>query len=175
MADATPTDYRIELLSNKHGRAGFSSGVDTLDRYFRTQASQDTRRRVASCFVLVTAGGSIAGYYTLSAMSIALIDLPLSLSRKLPRYPAVPATLMGRLAVDSRYRGRGLGELLLLDAFSRTLRSEIAAYAFVVDAKDDAARAFYERYGFMRLPSAGSRLFLPLAEIAALFMRTNAT
>lgn len=76
---------------------------------------------------------------------------------------------MGRLAVHQKRRGRGFGELLLFDAFSRTLRSEIASYAFIVDAKDDAAHSFYEHYRFMALPSAGRRLFLPMAEIAALF------
>lgn len=169
MATATPSAYRVEPLGDQHDRAAFSCGVVALDRYFHTQAGQDSRKRIASCFVLVAEDGSASGYYTLSATSIALADLPPDLARKLPRYPVVPATLMGRLAVDNRRRGQGLGEFLLFDAFSRTLRSEIASYAFVVDAKDDAAQAFYERYGFMRLPSAGRRLFLPLAEIAGLF------
>lgn len=169
MAHATPSGYRVQPLNERHNRTDFSSGVEPLDRYLQTRASQDSRRRIASCLVLVAADGSIAGYYTLSATSIALTDLPPALAKKLPRYPAVPATLMGRLAVDSRHRGRGLGELLLLDAFSRTLRSEIASYAFVVDAKDDAAQGFYERYGFRLLSSGGRRLSLPLAEIAGLF------
>jgi predicted GNAT family N-acyltransferase len=162
--------YRVEPLGNQHDRVAFSCGVDALDRYFRTQAGQDSRKRIASCFVLVTEDGSAAGYYTLSATSIALIDLPPDLARKLPRYPLVPAVLMGRLAVDHRRRGRRLGELLLFDAFSRTLRSEIASFAFVVAAKADAARAFYERYGFMGLPGPGRRLYLPLAEIARVFV-----
>jgi predicted GNAT family N-acyltransferase len=169
VATTAPSAYRIEPLGDQHDRTAFSCGVEPLDRYFRTQAGQDNRKRIASCFVLVAEDGAAAGYYTLSATGIALADLPPNLARKLPRYPLVPAVLMGRLAVDSRRRGQGLGEFLLFDAFSRTLRSEIASYAFVVDAKDDAAQAFYERYGFMRLPSAGRRLFLPLAEIAALF------
>lgn len=148
---------------------GFSCGVEALDRYLRAQAGQDSRRRVATCFVLVGEDGSVAGYYTLSATSISLVDLPTEIAKRLPRYPAIPATLMGRLAVDRRLRGHGLGELLLFDAFSRTLRSEIASFAFVVDAKDEPAQAFYEHYGFRRLPSAGRRLFLPLAEVAASF------
>ena len=158
---------RFEPLGDRHDRAAFSCGVDALDRYFRMQA--EGRKRVASCFVLAAADGSVAGYYTLSAASIALLDLPAALARKLPRYPSVPATLMGRLAVHQSRRGQGLGELLLFDAFSRTLRSDIASYAFVVDAKDDAAAAFYQRYGFLPLASAGRRLFLTLAEIAMLF------
>ena len=169
MATGTSPPYRVEPLGAQHDRAAFSCGVDALDRYFRSQAGQDTRKRVASCFVLVAEDGSAAGYYTLSATGIALTDLPPDVARKLPRYPLIPAALMGRLAVDLRRRGQGLGELLLFDAFSRTLRSDVAGYAFVVDAKDDAAQAFYERYRFMRLPGPGRRLYLPLSEIARLF------
>jgi GNAT superfamily N-acetyltransferase len=169
MAEVVPPAYRFEPLGDRHDRAVFSCGVEALDRYFRTQAGQDSRRRVASCYVLVADDGSVAGYYTLAATSVALVDLPPALTKKLPRYPVIPATLMGRLAVHQERRGRRFGELMLLDAFSRTLRNEIATYAFVVDAKDDAAQAFYERYRFMPIPSASRRLFLPLAEIAALF------
>ncbi len=168
MTTASAT-WRIEPLGERHDRADFSCGIDALDRYLRVQAGQDSRKRIASCFVMVTTDGSVGGYYTLSATSVALTDLPTILAKKLPRYPVVPATLMGRLAVDQRQQGRGLGELLLFDAFARTLRSEIASYAFVVDVKNDAARAFYRHYRFLRLPGAGQRLFLPLAEIAALF------
>jgi predicted GNAT family N-acyltransferase len=169
MAGAVAAGYRFEPLTDRHDRQAFSCGVDALDRYFRTQAGQEGRKRFASCFVLVAADGSVAGYYTLSATSIALRDLPPALANRLPRYPVVPATLMGRLAVHQNRRGQGLGELLLLDAFARTLRSDIASYAFVVDAKDDAAQEFYQHYGFMLLAEGGRRLFLPLAEIAQLF------
>jgi len=169
VAKASASAYRIEPLRNHHDRTAFSCGVEPLDRYIRVQAGQDARKRVSSCFVLTDDGESLAGYYTLSATSIALADLPPGLAKRLPRYPTVPATLMDRLAVDHRRRSQRLGELLLFDAFSRTLRSDIASYAFVVDAKDDAAVAFYERYRFIRLASEGRRRFLPLAEIAALF------
>jgi GNAT superfamily N-acetyltransferase len=161
--------YAIQPLGERHNRAAFSCGVDALDRYFRTQAGQEGRKRVASCFVLTAADGMVAGYYTLSATSIALLDLPPPLAKRLPRYPVVPATLMGRLAVHRNLHGQGLGELLLFDAFARTLDSEIASYAFVVDAKDDAAQAFYQHYRFQPLAGGGRRLFLPVAEIAGMF------
>lgn len=172
MTQVAAFDFRVEPLGSQHDRGIFTCGDDALERYLRKQASQDVRRRVASCFVLADKEGRVAGYYTLSATSVALVDLPPELARKLPRYPAVPATLMGRLAVDCEFRGFGFGALLLIDAFSRTLRSEIASYAFVVDAKNETAQSFYEKYGFVRLPSAGRRLFLPLAEIAALLGKT---
>jgi GNAT superfamily N-acetyltransferase len=161
---------RVEALAERHDRAAFACGVEALDRYLRLQAGQDVRRRVALCFVLVDGDDPAPlGYFTLAAASIALADLPDVLARRLPRYPVVPATLMGRLAVDQRHRGRGLGEFLLLDALSRALRNEIASYAFVVDAKDEAAAAFYARYRFLPLTQAGRRLFVPMAEAARLF------
>jgi GNAT superfamily N-acetyltransferase len=161
--------HRIELLGDRRDRAAFSCGVEALDRYFREQAGQDSRKRVATCFVAVGPDGVVAGYYTLSATSIALVDLPTELAKRLPRYPVIPATLLGRLAVNRHHHSQGLGEFMLFDAFSRTLRSEIASYAFVVDAKSESAGAFYRQYGFRPLPSAGRRLFLPLAEIADAF------
>lgn len=167
---ATAPALRIEPLSDPHDRESFASGVEPLDRYLRQQAGQDARRRVASCFVLV-AGHDPApiGYYTLAATSLALAELPEALAKRLPRYPVVPATLMGRLAVDARRQGQGHGELLLLDAFSRALRNEIASYAFVVDAKDDKSARFYRHHGFIPLVAGGRRLFVPMAEIAKLF------
>jgi GNAT superfamily N-acetyltransferase len=100
---------------------------------------------------------------------LALAELPEALAKRLPRYPVIPATLMGRLAVDARHQGRGHGELMLFDAFSRVLRNEIASYAFAVDAKDENAARFYRRYRFMPVVAGGRRLFVPMAEIAKLF------
>jgi ribosomal protein S18 acetylase RimI-like enzyme len=169
VASATPA-LRIEPLADRHDRESFASGAEPLDRYLRHQAGQDARRRVASCFVLVSDGDRVPiGYYTLAATSIALAELPEALAKRLPRYPVVPATLMGRLAIDARHQGRRHGELMLLDAFSRALRNEIASYAFVVDAKDDNAVRFYQRYRFRFLVEGGRRLFIPMAEIAKLF------
>lgn len=167
---STASTLRIEPLSDQHDRESFASGVEPLDRYLRYQAGQDARRRVASCFVLVSDGDRVPiGFYTLAATSIALAELPGELAKWLPRYPVVPATLMGRLAIDARHQRRGHGEFMLLDAFSRVLRNDIASYAFVVDAKDDKAELFYQRYRFRFLVEGGRRLFIPMAEIAKLF------
>ena len=105
----------------------------------------------------------VAGYYTLSAASFEKDELPAGIAKRLPHYP-VPAVMIGRLAVSRAFQGRGFGEMLLLDAIRRVVRAStaIAAYAVVVDAKNDAARAFYERYGFRPFPSTPRRLFLPL-------------
>lgn len=167
MTDPSVPIWRVEPLRDGHDRNAFASEVEALDRYFKTQASQDARRRIASCFVLIgEAPQAPIGFYTLAASSIALTDLPAEMAKRLPRYPLVPATLMGRLAVDARHRRKGLGEFLLLDAFSRALRSDIATFAFVVDAKDEMATAFYASYGFRRLTEAGRRMFILMAEVA---------
>ena len=105
----------------------------------------------------------------LAATSLALTELPAAVSKRLPRYPSLPATLLGRLAVDHRHRGQRLGEHMLLDAFTRSLRSEIATYAIVVDAKDERAASFYRAYDFLPLTTSDRRLFLPMAEVARLF------
>jgi GNAT superfamily N-acetyltransferase len=161
---------RVEALNDRHDRTAFTSGVEALDRYFRAQVGQDVRRRVAACFVLVASDDSKPiGFYTLASTALRLTDLPEQLAKRLPRYPTVPATLMGRLAVDAHHRRRGFGQLLLMDAFGRTLRSEIAAFALVVDAKDDAAAAFYASHAFRPLTASGRRMFLPMIEIATLF------
>lgn len=160
---------RVEALGAHHDRSGFESGVEPLDRYLRTQASQDARKNMAAPFVLVLPEGTIAGYYTLSSTSVQLAELPEQTARKLPRYPLVPATLLGRLAVDRRRQGRGHGRFLLADALWRASRSEIASFAVIVDAKDDSARRFYERESFLPLPDQPMKLFRPMADIRTLF------
>nr|HEV8012276.1 GNAT family N-acetyltransferase [Bradyrhizobium sp.] len=98
-----------------------------------------------------------------------LAAFPAGITRKLPKYPLVPATLLGRLAVDQNYRGRGYGRFLLAGALFRAVRSEIASFAIVVDAKDEAARRFYERESFLPLPEQPLKLFRPMADLAKLF------
>ena len=159
----------IELLGAHHDRVGFDCGNDALDRYFQSQITQDARRRLASPFVVVMPDGSIGGYYTLSSTAIRLRDLPVEVVRRLPRYPLVPATLIGRLAIDRRYHGQGWGGFLLLDALHRCTTSEIASFAIIVDAIDDAARAFYLHHSFLPLPDTPHRLFRRMSDIAALF------
>jgi GNAT superfamily N-acetyltransferase len=166
--------YRIEPLSDQHDRAAFSCGVEALDLYLQRQASQDVRKHVAATFVIVPDGASIAGFYTLSAHAINLADLPESVAKKLPRYPTVPVTLLGRLAVSKDHRGRGIGQLLLLDAFKRVLvhSAEVASAAVVVDAKYLDARNFYLRHDFIPLPSNPNRLFYLVKTIEKLFAAT---
>lgn len=119
---------------------------------------------MTACFIAL-AHERIVGYYTLASTSLLLSDLPASIGKKLPRYPSVPAVRMGRLAVDQHFKGQGLGGALLADALDRAVNSEIAAYALVVDAKDDSAGAFYRHHGFIGLPDSPLTLFLPLATV----------
>ena len=141
----------------------FNSDSEQLNRYLREQVTQDVRRRVAACFVALANGPRIAGYYTLASASLLLADLAASTCKKLPRYPTVPAIRMGRLAVDQAFKGQGLGGALLADA--RAARSGIAAFALMVDAKNEAAAAFYRHHGIIALPDSSLSLFLPLATI----------
>ena len=159
---------RVEPLGAAHDRSGFSCGVAALDRYLREQAGQDARRRVAAPFVASTDGEKVLGFYTLSATSIQLTEVPEPLAKKLPRYPRLPATLLGRLATDLSSRGVGLGRFLLADAIMRAVRSEIASFALVIDAKDEAAASFYERESFIRLPGTPIRLLRRMDDLAAL-------
>lgn len=153
-----------------HDRAAFACGVEPLDRYLRQQARQDMQNQVATTYVQSTpeAPATILGYYTISNLSIEAVELPPEVVKRLPRYPVLPATLIGRLAVDQRWRGRGLGGLLLFDAMRRSLSTGIASLAVVVDAKDDDARAFYLRYGFRQLGQHHNRLYLRSKDIEAL-------
>jgi GNAT superfamily N-acetyltransferase len=160
---------RVEALGPQHDRSSFISGTEALDRYLRSQAGQDARKNMAAPFVLVLRDGAIGGYYTLSATGVKLTEFPVDITRKLPRYPLVPATLLGRLAVDRRQQGEGYGRFLLADALYRAARSEIASFAVIVDAKDDGARRFYEREGFLPLPDQPMKLFRPMVDIRRLF------
>ena len=172
MGVTPPFPFRIESLGKHHHRVAFSSGNPPLDHYLQQQAGQEARRHLAVTFVLVdTECQALVGYYTLSATSIRLGELPPEVAGKLPRYPLVPATLLGRLAIDAGYQGKRLGEFLLMDALHRSfIQSQvIASMAVVVDAKDERAVSFYARYGFIKFPDQSYRLFLPMKTIATLF------
>ncbi len=165
------SNFVIEPLGAKHDRAAFSSGNQELDSYLQKQAGQDLKKRAAVPFVITPDHKTIAGFYTLSQYAIDLGEVPDDIAKRLPKYPLVSATLLGRLAVSSQFRGQGLGERLLMDALYRALQSsaQVASAAVVVDAKDDRAIDFYLKYGFIELPNVERRLFLPMATIAAMF------
>lgn len=157
--------FRLQAFDKAIHRNDFCSESEALNRYFRQQVSQDIRRRVAVCFIALDAENHVAGYYTLASTSIVLGDLPEHLAQKLPRYPSIPAVLMGRLAVDKRYTGQGLGAALLADALWRAAHAEIAAYALLVDAKDEMAVQFYRHFGFLSFNDQPFKLFYPLASL----------
>jgi GNAT superfamily N-acetyltransferase len=170
----TEAPFSVVPLSGTHDRASFTCGAEPLDRYLRQQASQDVRRRIATCFVIVEAAtGALAGYDTLAATSVLLRDLPETMAAKLPRYATIPAVLLGRLAVATAFQGRKLGAVLLADAVARAARADIARFAVVVDPKDDNARRFYQRHDFIDLPQPERRMFVP-TESALRFFREGA-
>ena len=174
MTTAPRFDYRVEPLGASHDRTAFHSGVPELDRYIHHQAGQDARRKVAAPFVLLDSSGSILGYYTLSAYSIQLGELPEPIARRLPRYPLLPATLLGRLAIGSTCRGQNLGRFLLMDALHRSwkITSQVASVGVVVEALDQTARSFYLHHEFEPLQDHPNKLFLAMSTIEKAFKLT---
>lgn len=162
--------FVIEPLSKAHDRTGFASGNAAVDAYFRQSASQDVKRRLASCFVArEVATGRVAGFYTLASNSVPLLDVPEDLAKKLPRYPTVPATLMGWMGRNQAFRGQGLGEALVVDAIRTVAMSSIASHAIFADAIDEKTVRFYTDLGFVPLIGKPTRLFLPIATGLQLF------
>lgn len=166
--DETEFSYSVEQFDkNKHDRSGFSSGNKRLDRYLKKQASQDLERKLAVTYVLVKADQpEVIGYYTLSHLSVSFNALPANIRGKLPSYPKIPATLIGRLAVDKGYQGKRLGEHLLLNALERSYEKtkEVGSHSVVVDA-NEGVKDFYLKYDFRPLPDQKERLFLPMKKI----------
>ena len=127
--------------------------------------------KVGGASVLTRDATRVAVYYACAQFSVSLGDLPADRVRRLPKYPNIPATLLGRLAVSDNYRRQGLGEKLLEDELRRCAdhRGEIGSFAVIVDAKDDDAKNFYQKYGFIELPGIQNRLFLPMKTIEQMF------
>jgi ribosomal protein S18 acetylase RimI-like enzyme len=156
--------FTIEPLTKAHKRADFTCGNDRIDNYFREAVSQDVKRQYATCFVArEIATTRVAGFYTLSSSNVPLNEVPEPLAKKLPRYPTVPAVLIGWLARHSDYAGHGLGEALLFDAIKTVATAPIGAHAIFADAIDDVAAAFYAALGFTPLVKRPRTLYLPVA------------
>ena len=170
MSPSPSVPYAFEPLGD-HDRASFSCGIPELDNYLRLQARQDAKRRVAAPFVMVDSARRVVGYYTLSAYGIRLTDLPPEAAKKLPKYPLIPATLLGRLAIDSEHKGKKLGRVLLMDALWRSWKNtaEIASVGVVAEAYDEAARAFYLHHEFIPLAEHPQKLFIAMATIEKAF------
>jgi GNAT superfamily N-acetyltransferase len=160
--------FLIEHLDPaKHRRRDFRCESAELTAFLQQRARKEMDARASACFVLVPESdpGRIAGYYTLSQTSVTLAKLPVAVAKRLPHYPDLGATLIGRLARDLAWKGQDIGRLLLVDALRRCLRQsdEVGAVVVVTDPKDLKARAFYERFGFRALDD--SRLFIPMREL----------
>jgi ribosomal protein S18 acetylase RimI-like enzyme len=159
------------LQKQRHSREDFSCESEPLQRYFRTQASQDVRNKVAAVFVLAE-GSTVLGYYTLSNYTIDIGELPSDdFARRLPRYPKLPATLIGRLARDRNYPGQRIGETLLMDALHRCLKSTATsgAIAVVVEAENENARNFYRKFGFILFSQDHNKLFIAMQTVEKMF------
>ena len=160
-----------ELLDKKHHREVFDCGKELLNNYLKKQASQDIKRKLAACFVLSENETNIQGYYTLSNNSIPLHNFPEHIQKKLPKsYNAIPATLLGRLAIDQKHQGKGIGKILLIDALKRSyeISKEIGSFAVVVAPIDETAENFYKKYDFIKLPDSG-KMFIAMKTLQKLF------
>lgn len=160
------------VLDSTHPKQEFSCGKEMLDTYLHRQAKQDIDRKLSACFVLEdTETKLIQGYYTLANNSLPLSLVPPDLQKKLPKsYTAIPTTLLGRLAIDQRFQGKGVGKLLLIDALFRSYQASetMGSFAVIVDPLDEEAERFYFKYGFIQLPDSG-KMFLAMQTIARLF------
>lgn len=172
MLNPESVDFCIEPLGDHHDRTDFSCGNEQLDRYFHTAVTQDKKRNIAIPYVIFDRERQkVIGYYTLSTSGIDLEHLPQNIAKKLPKYPIVGAILIGRLAVDSNYRGYGWGKLLIIDALYRSLgvSQTTGCFAVIVDAIDNEAVTFYQRFEFQTFPDRPYKLFRTVANIAQTF------
>jgi len=162
----------IELLDKKHHRTDFDCGKDLLNDYLKTQAGQDIKRKLSVCFVLADSDTKvIQGYYTLSNSSIPLSSFTEQIQKKLPKsYKSIPTTLLGRLAIDKKYQGNGIGKILLMDALKRSygISNEIGSFGIIVDPIDDNAKGFYQKYDFIELPDS-KKMFIATQTLKELF------
>lgn len=165
---------QISLFDSRtHIRSNFCCGEESLDIYLHKQASQDLKRRVSTVFVLVEPPNmNVLGYYTLSSYTVNVTALEDKLAKRLPPYPALPATLLGRLAVDRHQKGKGFGQLLLIDALKKCLEAsrQVASLAVIVDALNEQALNFYKKYGFTPFKQEPMKLYLPMKSIETLFL-----
>ena len=165
------TRFLIEPLDPAtHRREAFDCGVAPLNEFLRTRARKEAVAGMSVCFVAVPRDEprQVAGFYTLSAAIIVRSELPDTLTKKLPRYRELPATLLGRLARSLDFKGARLGDLLMVSALCRAVEGakQIASWAIVTDPKDQNARKFYGSFGFR--PLTPERLFLTMEEAASL-------
>lgn len=162
----------IELLNTEHRREDFDCGKELLTNYFKTQASQDVKKKLAACFVLShDIKKTVLGYYTLSNNSIPLASFPTHIQKKFPKsYHSIPTTLIGRLAIDLKYQGQGIGRILLIDALKRCyeISREIGSFAVVVDPIDEEAEMFYQKYDFIKLPDS-QKMIISIKTLEQLF------
>ncbi len=160
--------WTVELLDDRHDRNGFVCGHPSLDAFLIRYAGQHDRRGIARTYIICTQESVVVGYYSVSTHSVDRAVWPEKPRKKLPHHP-VPVTLVGRLAVDERFRGKKLGALLLRDALARSVQvSELmGVHAVLVEAIDNTAVAFYRQFGFAAFDDQPLKLYLPIRDVRA--------
>lgn len=163
--------YLTVALNSVHKKSEFECENELLTNYFKNQANQDIKRQLSRCFVMIDNENGVKGYYTISSSSIDRDLIPEAIRSKLPKsYTDIPVILLGRLARDIKYKGEGVGELLLLDAFKRCydVTLNLGCMAIIVDPIDERAKEFYLKFGFILL-SDSDKMFITMATIFKLF------
>lgn len=162
---------KVVLLDKSHDRTKFSCEEESLTEYLQKQVSQDIKKSLAACFVILNAADQVIGYYTLTSESLGRESIPNEYQKKVPRNYTAPVTLLGRLARDISQKGTNMGEYLLIDALQRSYKiskESIGSMAVVVDPLSQYTVDFYAKYGFEQLPDSG-KMFIPMKTIAMLF------
>jgi predicted GNAT family N-acyltransferase len=159
--------WNIEALTKEHHRQQFDCGDPDLNMYLWQQAGQHSKKNISRVYVAVNENKQIIGFYTLSSAQINFEDLSSEIRKGLPSHCPIPATRLGRLAVDRNAQGQGVGESLLLNALFRCSKQaqEIATVGVVVEAKHEKAKTFYTKYGFVTLTNDPLNLILPIKTI----------
>ena len=153
-------------------RDNFDCGKESLNNYIQRNATKDVKIGTCACFIIKNDDEEVIGYYTLSTESIPIEDAPPTFQKKI-KYEYVPVILLGRLAVDKNYFGKGLGKFLLVNSLKRSLdvaTNHVGAVAVIVDPIDEEAKAYYGKYGFILLPDSG-RMFMSMKTIENAFKK----
>lgn len=164
-----PAGYRLERLAKSHPRKRFCSGEPSVDDWLHTKSLQQQSKRLSSSTVLLDPMGEIAGYYTLATGQVDFGDLPIDITKRLPKR-VLPVAVLAWLGVSQVHQGHGLGKLLLTQAICDCHEAShtLPFVAVVLDCVSPAAKVFYERFGFQQMPGDPFRMYISADRLAAI-------
>ena len=157
----------IEPLDARHDRAAFSCGETRIDNYLKISARSHVKEDLVQMYVAVRGDVQVLGYYALGAHALDTSSLPPEILKKMPPWPAISAFYLSMVGVDTRFQGKGLGTLLVADAFKKCITAaDLVGGSFIVlDALNDDAARMYRRLGFTELPSQPRRMIIGMKQV----------